>query len=43
VLRTPQAYLRAFAAAGLTSCGSHAYLMPALARDAVALEVIAPR
>lgn len=43
VQRTPAAYRRAFAAAGLTACGSHAYLTPALAQHAVALERAATR
>ena len=43
VLRTPSAYREAFATAGLTPCGSHAYLVPDLACEAVALEVFARR
>lgn len=35
-------YRGAIAAAGFTACGSHAYLSPSLAADAVALELIAP-
>lgn len=35
-------YRRAIAAAGFTACGSHGYLSPSLAADAVALELIAP-
>lgn len=35
-------YRRAIADAGFTACGSHGYLSPSLATDAVALELIAP-
>lgn len=35
-------YRRAMAAAGFTACGSHGYLAPTLADDAVALELAAP-
>lgn len=41
VLRTAGAYRRAFAGAGLTPCGSHAYLTPTLASQMVALEGLA--
>lgn len=41
VQRSPAAYRRAFAAAGLIPCGSHGYLTPALASQAVALETFA--
>ena len=40
--RTAAFYRRAMADAGFTACGSHGYLAPALADDAVALELIAP-
>jgi len=40
--RSAAFYRRAIAAAGFTACGSHAYLSPSLAADAVALELIAP-
>ncbi|HTA65736.1 MAG TPA: class I SAM-dependent methyltransferase [Xanthomonadaceae bacterium] len=42
VRRSAAHYRRAFADAGFTACGSNGYLSPALARDAVALELIAP-
>ncbi|MBS0194908.1 MAG: class I SAM-dependent methyltransferase [Proteobacteria bacterium] len=41
VARTAASYRRAFAQAGFTPCGSHGYLSPALAGQAVALEVFA--
>ncbi|MBS0461119.1 MAG: class I SAM-dependent methyltransferase [Proteobacteria bacterium] len=41
VSRSAGAYRRAFANAGLTPCGSHGYLTPALAAGAVALEASA--
>ena len=37
--RTAAWYRKRFDAAGLTSCGSHGYLMPALVHEATALEV----
>ena len=42
VRRSAAFYRRAIAAAGFTACGSNGYLSPSLARDAVALECIAP-
>lgn len=39
VARSATAYRRAFAEAGLMPCGSHGYLTPTLATQAVALEV----
>ncbi len=42
VPRSAAFYRRAFAKTGFTACGSHGYLAPALAADAVALELIAP-
>lgn len=39
VTRSATAYRRAFAEAGLIPCGSHGYLTPTLAAQAVALEV----
>lgn len=42
VQRNAAFYRRAIAAAGLSACGSHGYLAPSLAADAVALELIAP-
>lgn len=39
VARTAASYRRAFAQAGFMPCGSHGYLSPALAEQAVALEV----
>jgi SAM-dependent methyltransferase len=43
VRRSATHYRSAFADAGFTACGSNGYLSPSLARDAVALELIAPR
>ena len=40
--RTAAFYRRAMATAGFTACGSHGYLAPTLADDAVALELAAP-
>jgi len=40
--RSAAFYRSAIADAGFTACGSHGYLSPALAADAVALELIAP-
>ena len=40
--RSAAFYRRALADAGFTACGSHGYLAPTLAEDAVALESIAP-
>jgi SAM-dependent methyltransferase len=42
VPRSAAFYRKAFVAAGFTACGSHGYLAPALAADAVALELNAP-
>ncbi len=41
-LRSAATYRRLFAQAGLSAGGSHAYLMPGLARAAVALELATP-
>ena len=41
VPRSAAFYRKAFADAGFTACGSHAYLSPTLAADAVALELTA--
>jgi SAM-dependent methyltransferase len=38
--RTPAWYRKAFAAAGLTPCGSNGYLVPSVRSDATALEVL---